>query len=110
MATLYVTQTHRGLVIAWTGTDLTGVLGNQLSLTFSSRTDNTSFTGAGTYSNPTVAVVGGETISTFTYTPTVSDVAPGNAGEWDVQVHVTYGDGTLDHSTVDVLELKPLGH
>lgn len=106
MATLYATQTHRGLQCSWTGTDLTGLAGTALRATFKSKTDNTTFVGTGSFSAPVVTTVNGVITSTFNYTPSASDIALSNVGEWFLQVRALFGDATLDFSTPDVVEIK----
>ncbi len=107
MASLYATQTHRGLQFTWTGEDLTSV--SSLSITFVSRQDNTRFVGSGSFGATTVFGAGTAGVySTFTYTPSASDVKVANTGEWKVQIKATFADTTVDFSTPAVIEILQL--
>lgn len=111
MASLYATQTDRGLTISWTGTDLTGVLGTAIRVAFYSKTDKTGFIGGGACSNPVITNPGtAQVVSTFNYTPAAADIAVGNIGEWVVQCKATIGSGIAysTKSTLEILDKVPV--
>jgi hypothetical protein len=107
MTSLYATETHRGLVITWTGTDLTGVLGSSLVVYFFNKQTRRWFQGGGTCSNPVISTVNGRVQSDFNYAPAAGDVAVGNIGEYQIQVKATFGDTTIGYSVPGTVTIQP---
>jgi hypothetical protein len=108
LTTLYATETHRGLVITWTGTDLTGLAGAALSCVFKNRKDGRWFAGAGSFSAPVVTSPGtAQVVSSTNYTPNPTDMVVANIGEWSVQLKATYGDASIDYSVPGTVTIAP---
>lgn len=106
-ATLYATETHDGLAVVWVGTDLTGLPGTALKMQFRNPRTGVTFQGTGTFSAPVVTTVGGVVQSAMNYSPSVTDVAVSNIGEWQVQLLGTFGDATTRYSVPGVVTIQP---